>query len=210
MPRFADGNGVNSLLPDWVDREPLTPEDLDNDVGASSAPLQFMPNAIPIYGLQHCVHNLNLDIHLSLRYRDRFFEQLKNFSALLTMPERHRRLTWTCLDAQHKTRFERVDHTLKHWSKTLYQHRWKEVVSFVEHVGPLMPFFRSCYTAAKYLSGSEGQHGEQPKADAAFDPLALEESIKDPFFQRVCKISGYCKTRSVPGSDLLGREMSMP
>ena len=38
----------------------------------------FMEEGIPIYGLQHCVHNLTKSIHESLTYWSKFYNILKN------------------------------------------------------------------------------------------------------------------------------------
>ena len=143
----------------------------------------FMEEGIPIYGLQHCVHNLTKSIHESLTYWSKFYNMLKNVGGLLMMKERRERFSATCLQGTH---FQHRAHLFKRFSKTLYEKRWREVCSFLKSLQELLPTLRQAWDENLYRRGVDGsaQSADDVGGGPAFDPGLLTQTLGDNLFNR--------------------------
>ena len=155
-----------------------------------------MQNSIRVYGLQHLVHNINLDVHKELQWWPEFFKRLKVFEALLCVGERRRRFQFYCVMG---SVLEHESYKLDKWSKRLYESRWREVVAFLKRLAILLHIFWTCWSEEKYARGEDvplpaddalGDDGAAQGADAnatsaselPFDAKMLSEAIHNNFF----------------------------
>jgi hypothetical protein len=190
LPDFVcSRRAADDLLPDWVQRQ-----DLANDLEEpghvpavdSGSQVHLMPNALTIAGLQHIVNNLSEDVHKGLDHWDTFHSQLKNFEQMLKLPERRRRFFFTCVRG---TAFANKERAILHFHATLYEKRWKEVLTFLKMLKSLLPVFRACWCHQKYQRGVDGT-GERFVAEDdvedgnKFKPLGITEAIQNSFFNR--------------------------
>ena len=142
LPDFS-AESVENILPSWINRGAIRLDVEDGssgDVGEARqqdgvsefAKSLLMPNALPIYGLQHMTMNISKDVHTKLKYWPTFFKHLKNFSALLNglQGDRRRRFIWTCLQGPHLQ--AQAERKLIKWSATLYEARWGEIDKFLK------------------------------------------------------------------------------
>ena len=150
-----------------------------------------MRNAFKIYGFQHCVNNLNADVHRSLKHWPQFWIQLKNFEQLLRYPPRRRRFVFTCLRG---TPLEVHQSKFKTWNVLLYEPRWHCVLAFLKRLAPLLHVFRLGWDQVKYERGvdtdsalaKEWEAGETVASDdtGKFDPGLVTSTIHSAFFNR--------------------------
>jgi hypothetical protein len=152
LPGF-EMDTVDDILPPWIQRD-----DLHLDVGEAGPPdlgrpkhsCRLMgPEALPIYGLQHAINNINVDVRTCLSYWDSFWDQLKNFEGLLNVGERRRRFVWTCVKG---SPLADQSHKLNKWSAELYEKRWRCVLAFLKHLAPLLNIFRVCWDERMFAS----------------------------------------------------------
>ena len=151
----------------------------------------FMFNATLIAGLQHIIYNMTEDVHTAMLYWKRFYEQLKNFEALLRMEERRKRFRWTCMAG---TVHEIFEHLFKKWSASLYEGRWREVVNFVRELLAIYHVLCAAWDEGKYVRGVDilgrerpGNQQVQEQHEASlqltqFKPRMLTESLKSATF----------------------------
>ena len=165
---------IDDLLPDWVNRGDLRQELVDDNAaiaqeGRSESPYEkcFLPKALGIYGIQHLVSNLNQDVHTVLRFWPTFWKQMKNIEALLRTGDRRRRFQWRCMM---RTPYQCHMWKLDKWSHTLYEERWKNVVTFLKHLQPLLEIFRACWNIHKYQQGGDAEAGAGAEDGAGGDP----------------------------------------
>jgi hypothetical protein len=76
---------VQDLLPLGFEMNAM---EMDDGAGGPPAVLGnvdpfFLPHALPVPGLQHCVHNLLKEAHEAMEHWPRLWQQLKNLEALL-------------------------------------------------------------------------------------------------------------------------------
>ena len=67
------------------------------------------------------------------------------------------------------------EHLFQTWSHTLYAARWREVISFLRHLVPVLPTLTIAFDASKY--------GQIEKNAAEFDAKELEKGLRLPLFQ---------------------------
>lgn len=126
----------------------------------------FLPQALPVMGMQHIVHNLLKEVHTSLVHWNGFWAELKNIEALLNWRFRRQRFIVTCVRA---TPFANTEHLFEQFSQSLYEARWHEVSNFVRKLLRLLGALRSTWDA-------DGVQDDGPSSSAqaaAFDPVAL-------------------------------------
>ena len=192
---------LKELFPAWHNLDPLEAdgEALQADEAAAQVPGQrfFLPNAIPIMGMQHCVCNLLKEVHNALEHWSGFWQDLKNLESLLNWPFRRRRLIVTCIRG---TPFEHLERHFEGFSQSLYEARWHEVAKFVRKLTPLLRPLRSVWDSRKFeAAGVDVEGGALPHAPAgasAFDPQALTRCLQCPkFASYVCLVN---KLEQVP------------
>jgi hypothetical protein len=87
LPDFS-AESVENILPSWINRGAIRLDVEDGSSGDVGEALQqdgvsefakslLMPNALPIYGLQHMTMNISKDVHTKLKYWPTFFKHLK-------------------------------------------------------------------------------------------------------------------------------------
>ena len=204
LPDFSV-ESLENILPVWINREAIRMDLEDGSSGVVGEALQqdgvsenaksLMPNALPIYGLQHMTMNISKDVHTKLKYWPTFFKHLKNFGALLSglQGDRRRRFIWTCLRGTAHQASKRLDK----WSATLYEARWGEIVAFLKRFSKVLHLFRQGWDHEKYLrgvdnvdapQGAQGSHDEPGPAPARtdahgeFDPQAITAAIRCNLF----------------------------
>ena len=89
------------------------------------------PKADPdsMAGLQHICDNLCRDTHEGLDYWPVFFADLKNMEAFMRFSGRRRKFITTCI---RNTRLQHLEFLFEHFSASLYEARWREVLFFSE------------------------------------------------------------------------------
>ena len=148
------------------------------------APL--MPQALVIAGVQHIVSNLSADVESSMSGWEEFHQSLKNIEGLLGMAERRRRLQWTCF----RRRFDEHGAHFNHFSASLYEARWHEVVNFLRSLQPLLPVLSLAWDESRYASGTDASGIPLPALrkishqGIAFSPQKLTTSLRSAFFWR--------------------------
>lgn len=180
------------MLPPWIDRSNLRSGLGEDSVDQSS---RFLESHIKIYGLQHFASNMNIDSHKDLTYWDEFFEQLKNFEAMLELKERRDRFLWTCTRG---TQWE------AHWAAAkirkfkgkLYEKKWKYVTKFIGRLLQVMFFLRFTFSARRYKGGVDRNdnkidQGAEAAGVSAFDPDKLEASLRNGLFMRYANLIFY-------------------
>ena len=185
---------LRQLMPPWHVLHDLMHDGEDLVIAGDDNPVPgqryFLPNALPVVGMQHCVHNLLKEVHLSLQYWDSFWQQLKNFESLLNWPFRRKQLIMTCIRG---TPYEHVEGQFEAFSQTLCEKRWHEVSAFVGKLAPLLGPLRCVWDAQRFQSShsggmdgdGDGGAGGVPAAPAgagAFDPNALSQCLQSAKF----------------------------
>ena len=74
-------------------------------------------------------------------------------------------------------------HLFKHFSATLHESRWHEVLAFIKKLQPLLPTLRCSFRAVSYSSG-EDEVVDTAQAHG-FECWALEQVLQCSFFQQV-------------------------
>ena len=180
---------LKELFPSWHDLNPLEIDGEDMHVQAGEPRVQvlgqryFLPNALPVMGMQHCVHNLLKQVHTTLEHWHEFWQDLKNLESLLNWPFRRRRFIVTCVRG---SPFQHLEERFEGFSQSLYEARWHEVAKFVGKVRPLLGPLRSVWDVQRFERGGVDEDGgplsSAPVGAAAFDPHALTRSLQCPRF----------------------------
>ena len=183
---------LKDLFPPWHDLEPLEADadDIVMHLDRAEAPAEdvprqryFLPNALPIMGMQHCVHNLLKEAHTSLTGWSEFWQDLKNLESLLNWPFRRRRLIVTCIRC---SPLHHMEEAFSRFSQSLYEPRWHEVASFIAKLGPLLGPLRSVWDPQRFEQGGVDVDGgplsSAPAGAAAFDPHALTRCLQSAKF----------------------------
>ena len=118
--------------------------------GVDEAAEYVMPHAMTVAGLQHVIFNLCEDTHLALQHWAEFFKQLKTLESFLRVEERRQRFCWTCL---RNTPLASRDSMFQRFSKSLYEERWREVLSFLSAAVPLLPTLAVAWNEDRFTSG---------------------------------------------------------
>lgn len=108
---------------------------------------KFLPYALPIYGIRHAVNNSSKDTHKSLQRWSWFWRRIKNFETLLVSQERRRRFIHTCVQ---NSPCHNLIWKLNKWSKTLYEDRWREVLSFCKKFDEVHDIFVECWNEDRF------------------------------------------------------------
>jgi len=103
---------------------------------------------------------LNNDVHSSLSHWSVYYAQLKTLECFLRVEERRQRFVWTCLRgsplAGHEHKFQR-------FKGSLYEQRWREVVSFLKQAAPLLPILSRAWDESRYVHGVDFEGGARPQ-----------------------------------------------
>ena len=218
LPRFRINGNHESLLPDWLDRELLQPDmqqeatssdDLPEhedvhveeprrgSLHAAAGSTDFLPRAMEFSGLQHIFDNVNSATHTSLAFWDTFHGMLKALEGLLRIEERRQRFVVSCLTGK----YARYRGKFEVFNASLYEKRWREVVSFCKSLGPLLIPLAIAWDEGKYLrgvdttgQGRETQHRVQCDAEEtsgiwSFEPKKVTSALKHPlrFLLQSCR-----------------------
>ena len=109
-----------------------------------------MQNALTISAMQHIINNLQNDIHEHLEHWPTLVRHLNSVEALLCVEERRLRLEWTCIWG---TPHAHLSKLFKKWSATLYEDRWREVVTFMRKLRAVLLALTVVWGAQKYIEG---------------------------------------------------------
>ena len=178
--------------PPHADQPPADPPPAD-------PPLEnefYLDNAVPVYGMAHCVNIMTSSIHRNLPDWDWFHDRLKNMEQMLHMLERRQRFCWTCVRG---TAYECKQGIILAFSATLYDKRWKEVVAFTKKLKSVVPTLCANWDSDKYMHGVDG-NGNQYEAEDGFDPSLLTETLRSNFFHRMTHL--VLEVESLPQSKL--------
>lgn len=191
---------LRSLFPPWRDLDPLEVDGEDEASAHVRNPdvfdrKYFLQNALPVMGMQRCVHNLLKEVHESLAGWKKFWEDLKNIEALLNWQFRRRRFIATCL---RNTHLSCMEDQFESFGGSLYEARWHEVAKFVMKLRPLLNALRSAWDARKYEGGqgdgADPGEARVPGGAGPFNPEALPACLNCPKFAAyvvlVCKMEG--------------------
>ena len=155
-----------------------------------------------IAGLQHVANNLSADVEASLSGWSDYYTHLKNFEGLLGMPERRRRLQFTCF----KDRLSQHQDAFTTFKASLYEKRWHEVVRFIRVLRPLLPLLHLGWDQSSYENVSVDEHSV-PSAKAtgrtAFSTSELTKSLHSALFWRytdMCYLWRRCAGMALFGS----------
>ena len=151
--------------------------------GGEGDRLYFLPNTLPIYGMQHCIDNLTKAVHESLTHWPSFLAELNNFESLLMKDGRKDRFMSSCLIGNLENSRGRV----RNFHKNLYEARWREVVGFLKHLKLVLPVLRQGFDADKYVRGVDGKPDDDVDASSSksrFDPHALAKTLRSHMFNR--------------------------
>ena len=154
---------------------------------AREASTHLMPNALTVAGIQHVIHNLLKDVSTEMSGWTRFRSELGVVDAFLYMQERRTRYISTCLKG---TVFECHEASFYHWSQSLYEQRWHQVVTFLMRLQPIFPILRKTWNHSKYIHGvdtAEASCGDRPaKAGAGrhFDAVELTRVLHSAWFSK--------------------------
>ncbi len=144
-PHHADtavGMGALAL----VEVELAKPSELDG-----SWLVGLMPNAIPIPGVLHTMHNLARDIDEKMSWWPTFFPQLKNLSHFLESRMSRECFIAACLRLSPYSSNEPLWRKLEEASHpSLHEARWGCVISFLRATAPLLPTLRGAWDAAAF------------------------------------------------------------
>ena len=108
---------------------------------------EFLPNAIPIPGSGHTVHNCMKSFPESMDHWDTFFKYLKIIERLLTHPGRRERMVARCVMG---TPFAEYEKDLPICSAHLYEPRWGEVALFCQKAVRPIGIIRRCWSQHEY------------------------------------------------------------
>ena len=151
---------------------------------------QYLPNGTYVYGVQHMFDNLLEDAHAAMPDWDDFYTQLKNIESMLRVPERRQRFLWTLGG----TRYEHRQASMKHWSHSLYEKRWREVCNFVKRFQPVRKWMTAAWSESRYVRGVDNTGSlrvEQARVQAqredqqnisSFSPSFLTTALQSPRF----------------------------
>ena len=194
-----------ALLPAWCDRAPKEvdvdePGTADIDATEAAAPPppprsdHCLQNAFTIPGLQHIVDNLSSDVHKEMPGWSRFYAICKQVEALLRPDEKRQRFVSRCvLNSEYADRAD----TLRRFSASLYEGRWKEVINFLSELKPLLFVLYACWDLRKWNSEAEDPldqvDREQPQERARqqqddrqgitrLDAAAITQAFQSSFF----------------------------
>jgi hypothetical protein len=179
---------LEELLPRGFAFQPMEVDDVAFQIEAQVAEqaVFFLPQAIPVPGLQHCIHNLMREAHEFLEHWPVFWKQLKNLESLLRWHFRRQVLIWTCILG---SPFHDRETDFEKFSASLYENRWHEVVKFVAKAWPLVLVLRFVWDPGKYSSrvaqGGEGDDEQEERADTGagtFDVQLMTSTLNDKLF----------------------------
>eukprot|EP00971_Amphidinium_carterae_P346988 6488773-Amphidinium_carterae.3 len=132
----------------------------------------FLPNALPVLGIEHVSHNMTVEIHSHLQHWATYVEQVRVIASFLTKRWRRERFIVTCLA---HTPFANRAHEVHEFSATLYEHRWHHALLFIQAMWKVYPLLR-CFSATRFTEA--GTYG----GDTTFSAAAVESIVKDSFF----------------------------
>ena len=141
--------------------EAIVEDEIDYNEGVAKP---LMENCLPVAGLQHIVSNMLADVHNSMSWWPPFMKKLKQFEALLRPEERRQRIKWTLL---RNSEFEQYEDKFNHWSASLYEKRWHEVVVFLRKLHRLMPILCLVWDEHKFKSDVDCMGEARPTTDVA-------------------------------------------
>ena len=186
IPDFSI-TSISSLLPPWCPRpearQPLSmdvdedtvlsePEDMPDTQTTVLTPgllsavseagcERFMQNCITIPGMLHTAHNILCDIRETLTHWQEFKVQLKLLESFLSVPERRSHYVHAIL---RDSPFAHQAAMFLHFSGSLYEARWEEVIHFLDAVLPLLPVLAATWNTSSfsYLAQKKDTETEAP------------------------------------------------
>ena len=188
---FEDNESDHADIDDLFEADGADESLLIEHDGAGSPHEFFMPRSLSFVGMQHTCHNITKDVHSSMAHWPDHFKQLKQFEALLKVPERRQRYVASCLMG---TPAEPLARRFKQFGHSLYEARWREVVAFIKALNELLPILCKTWDYEKYIAYSDSksearqsQNEAQDRADKAahlveFNPQKLTGTIHSGLF----------------------------
>ena len=123
-------------------------------------------------------------MHQSLKHWDWFYPRLKNFETLLMNHEKRQRMVYSCVkDSAHSMHVHKFDN----WSLTLYEPRWKCVVSFLKSFVDILDILVETFDAKKYLAAADAKSCDPQTDVVAGDVDVANEDT--PFSARKLSLS---------------------
>ena len=182
------------LAPD-VDHDEVPDEDMEPIAPAEPAAAlppsltlsdneRFMAFSFTIPGLHHIIDNLSKHMSSQLKSFPAFKASLKNLEAFLTRKELVDIYVVSCLQ-QHPEWAKAKQKDIQRWSHTLYEERWREVVSFVEALLPLLPCLRATWSEGRFsVACAKDGRVAAVKENCTFNEHTLTETLYSSFFDR--------------------------
>ena len=195
IPQYhVDRRRMHLFMPSWLSEKtshaPLQTEAMEDEAPASAKVelLQcqsesFLPNALPIGGAGHMIHNISKSIPATLSEWPSFHADLKIVEMVLTNHGRRERVVSTCMLG---TVFERHQTMILAFSGSLYESRWGEVVSFCSMILRPLSVLRQCWSQRSYEANDGAGLVERIWAGESgprFKPADLSRVLKEPYFR---------------------------
>jgi hypothetical protein len=171
---------------------PSRAPELPTAVPTASLGSDYMPNGYTIAGLQHQTNNLNSDSNKAMSHYKVFFSELKQLESLTSSSDRRQTFIWTCI---RKSKYANKEAQIeKLASLSLYEARWHEVVAYLKGVAPLMLAITACFSAKRFLFGTDAEGNVNPETIATkkrkefragiteFDAYKLEAALARALF----------------------------
>eukprot|EP00971_Amphidinium_carterae_P352867 6492757-Amphidinium_carterae.2 len=181
FPKWIRDNRPLEAIADTEDEDYLAAETADQEL-EHEVPIQppvntFMKSALGISGTEHIIDNACKECHEHLSWWPDFHAILKQTEALLAKTWRRQRFQATCL---HGSIYAAQANKFDLWSHTLYSNRWREVVSFLRHLLPVLDLLILTFDADKF-GDADKEPGEG--AEHRFDAKLLQDGLRTVRFR---------------------------
>ena len=186
--RISRGD-LPKVMPTWMADRQLVLDQEDLDVNERPPRMRyqcpddgmFLRNAMPIPGINHCIHSVVRGTEEHLSYYDTFIEQCKTLQKVLVNRGRNERLIDTCfLNTPHEGLRQHAEGI----SIILHEKRWGTTLAFCRATIPAVSVLRRAWNQRAYEG--QGEHALKEKdweEGGIFKPAELSTILRSALFR---------------------------
>ena len=174
---------IPDMLPPWW-RPPKKTRDVivdgqvsDDEADGDQQVLKpLFPRCVPVPGLLHICHNLEMDMDKSMHHFRRWYATMSIFSTLLCHAGWCKVLYSSCIEDTFWSQCEVMQNQLLGKIPAPYEKRWGHIYSFLGAALPILKILRSAWNEHRYIMMASGSSETNV---AEFDPAQMTRALQD-------------------------------